>query len=99
MLRADARLKRRWVRILPHAVDTVLLDSAVWLAYLIGQAPLRDAWLTAKVGGLLGYIVLGSIALRHGRTPSVRRWAFAAALMVFAYIVAVALTKRPLPWI
>jgi len=98
MLRADPHLQRRWVKVVPHAVDTVLLASAVWLALRIGQAPLRDAWLTAKVGGLLAYIVLGSIALRRGRTPGARRLAFAGALLIFAYIVAVALTKRPIPW-
>lgn len=98
MLRADARLQRRWVRVAPHVVDTILLASAVWLAVLIGQAPLRDDWLTAKVGGLLIYVVLGSVALKRGRSARVRGIAFAAALATFAYIVAVALTKRPLPW-
>jgi uncharacterized membrane protein SirB2 len=98
MLREDARLQLRWVRVLPHLVDTILLASAVWLAVRIGQAPLRDAWLTAKVIGLLAYIVLGSIALKRGRSAAVRRSAFAAALCIFAYIVSVALTKRVLPW-
>jgi len=99
MLRGDARLQLPWVRVLPHLVDTVLLASAVWLALHIGQTPLRDAWLTAKVIGLLAYIVLGSIALKRGRSVAVRRSAFAAALCTFAYIVSVALTKRVLPWV
>jgi uncharacterized membrane protein SirB2 len=98
MLRGDARLQRRWVRVMPHLVDTILLASAVWLAVWMGQAPLRDAWLTAKLFGLLAYIVLGSIALKRGRSAAVRRSAFAAALCTFAYIVSVALTKRVLPW-
>ena len=98
MLRRDAHLAQAWVRIVPHVVDTILLASAIWLAVQLGQAPLRYAWLTAKVGGLLAYIVLGSIALKRGRTPGVRGAAFAAALATFAYIVAVALTKNPLPW-
>ncbi|MCC7549102.1 MAG: SirB2 family protein [Burkholderiales bacterium] len=98
MLAGSQWLQQRWVKVLPHLVDTVLLASAVWLAFRIGQAPLRDGWLTAKVAGLLVYIVLGSIALKRGRTPAVRRLAFAAALASFAYIVSVALTKRPFPW-
>jgi len=97
-LRGDPRLQQRWVRVLPHVVDTVLLASAVWLALRIGQAPLRDPWLTAKVIGLLTYIALGSIALKRGRSAAVRQSAFAAALCTFAYIVSVALTKRVLPW-
>lgn len=98
MLRQDARLTRRWVRIVPHVVDTVLLASAIWLAVRLGQAPLRDPWLTAKVAGLLAYIVLGSIAIKRGRTRAARSAAFVLALATFAYIVAVALTKRPVPW-
>jgi len=98
MLRGDARLQQHWVRVLPHGVDTVLLASAIWLAVRIGQAPLRDDWLTAKVIGLLTYIVLGSIALKRGRSPAVRRGAFAAALCTFAYIASVAFAKRVLPW-
>ena len=90
---APERLAARWVRVVPHVVDTVLLVSAIWLAWQIG----RDAapWITAKVVALLLYIVLGSIALKRGRTPGVRTAAFFAALATFGYIVSVALTKSP----
>jgi len=99
MMRASSMLARRWVRITPHVVDTVLLASAIALALLIGQYPLTDAWLTAKVLGLLAYIVLGMVALRRGRTRAVRITAFFGALLVFAYIVAVAMTKSVLPYV
>jgi uncharacterized membrane protein SirB2 len=85
---------RVW-RVLPHVVDTVLLASALWLAWQLGVAGTRG-WLWAKVAGLLAYIILGTVALRRGRTARVRGIAFAAALAVFAYIVSVALTKSPL---
>ena len=98
MMAGSRMLERRWVRIVPHVVDTVLLLSAVWLAFLIRQAPLKDAWLTAKVLGLLLYIVAGSVALKRGRTRRTRVIAFGFALAVFAYIVAVAITKSPWPW-
>ena len=89
-------LERRWVRVVPHVVDTVLLLSAIWLALQLRQVPLRDDWLTAKVIGLVLYIVLGSVALKRGRTKTARVGAFAAALAVFAYIIAVARTKSAL---
>jgi len=95
MIGAPQRLKRRWVRIVPHVVDTVLLVSAIGLAVMIGNYPGTHGWLTAKVVGLIGYIVLGSIALKRGRTQRVRVAAFAAALAMFAYIVSVAITKSP----
>ena len=71
------------------------LASAIALAILADQYPLRDAWLTAKVGGLVAYVVLGAVALKRGRTRSVRLAALLAAMGVFGYIVSVAVTKQP----
>ncbi len=97
MLQDSPRLGQRWVRTLPHLIDTVLLASAVTLAVWSAQYPLPQPWLTAKVGALLLYIVLGSVALKRGRSKGIRAAAFLAALATFAYIVSVALSKNPLP--
>lgn len=94
MLRASSLLQAKWVRIAPHIVDTLLLASAIGLAAWSQQYPGQQPWLTAKVGALLGYIVLGSVALKRGRTRGQRLAAFAGALALFAYIVLVATTKR-----
>ncbi len=99
MMRGSPMLARRWVRVAPHVLDTVLLASAIALAVMIGQYPLAHGWLTAKVLGLVAYIVLGTIALKRGRTRAVRVAAFCGALLVFAYIVAVAITKSALPYL
>ena len=96
MLTGSQQLQRRWVRIVPHVVDTLLLASAIGLAVWSSQYPGQQSWLTAKVLALVAYIVLGTIALKRGRTRHVRAAAFAGALACFAYIVAVAVTKSPL---
>lgn len=98
MLRESAWLRHRFVRIAPHAVDTVLLASAVWLAWFLGQVPFVHAWITAKLCALLAYVVLGTIALKRGRTKRARAAAFAAALAAAAYLVWVALTRDATPW-
>lgn len=98
MLFQPARLQQRWVRVAPHIIDTALLASAVTLAVLSGQYPLAQGWLSAKVLALLLYIVLGTVALKRGKTRAVRAAAFAAALACFGYIVAVAISKQPLPF-
>jgi uncharacterized membrane protein SirB2 len=99
MLRASKLLQQRWVRIAPHLVDTLLLASAITLAAWSGQYPFAQGWLTAKLFALVGYIALGTIALKRGRTRAVRGAAFIAALALFAYIVAVAVTKHAMPWL
>ena len=86
----------RWIRIAPHVNDTVLLTAALFLVLMSGQYPFVDAWLTAKVLGLTAYIILGSLALRVGSTPSVRVVAWLSALVVFGWIVSVALTRQPM---
>jgi uncharacterized membrane protein SirB2 len=91
-------MTRRWVRIAPHVVDTVLLASAIALAVLSAQYPLARPWLTAKVIALAAYIALGMVALRRGRTRRQRIAAWLAAQAVFLYIVAVAFTRSPTPW-
>ena len=99
MLRGSPILQQRWVRVVPHVNDTVLLGAGVWLAILLRQVPGVSGWLTAKLIALIIYIGLGTIALKRGRTATQRTVAWFAALAVFAYIVAVALTKNPMPWI
>lgn len=98
MLMGSPILHKRFVRIAPHVVDTVLLASAVWLAWFLGQVPFVHAWITAKLLALVLYVVLGVFALRRGRTKAQRAAAFAAALATVAYIVAVALTRDATPW-
>ena len=95
LLQDSANLRYRWVKILPHVVDTILLTSAIALAMIIQQNPLNDSWLTSKVIGLLLYIGLGMIAMRFGKTRRTRIIAWVAAQCVFIYIVMVALTKSP----
>ncbi|MDC8757349.1 SirB2 family protein [Janthinobacterium fluminis] len=98
MLDDSAMLQRRWVKIAPHLIDTLLLASAIGLAVWSSQYPLAQSWLTAKVVAVLLYIVLGAFALKLGKTKTVRVLAFAGALTAFGYIVAVALSKQALPF-
>lgn len=88
---------RQWgvLRGLPHMVDTVLLGSAIWLAWTLGQAPFVNGWLTAKVLALLAYILLGMQALGMNTPQSQRLIYFGAALLCVGYIVGVALTHSP----
>ncbi|MDR3451844.1 MAG: SirB2 family protein [Rhodoferax sp.] len=88
---------RSWrvLRVAPHVVDTVLLGSALWLCWIIGQYPFVQGWLTAKVLALLAYILLGRAALGRNTAKGQRLPAFTAALLCVGYIVGVALTHSP----
>lgn len=96
---APARLELAWVRILPHVIDTVLLASAIALTMMLHQYPFRDAWLTAKVLALVVYIGSGSFALKRARTRRGRGIAIGIAVASVTYIIAVALTHDPAPFV
>jgi uncharacterized membrane protein SirB2 len=99
MMAESPWLQARWVRIVPHINDSLLLGSGIGLAALTRQYPLVNGWLTAKFFALILYIMLGTIALKRGQTHGQRIAAWIAALLVFAYMVAVAITRDPFPFI
>lgn len=96
LLRASPVMQQRWVKIAPHSIDTVLLVSAIALAWQLGVTPFNSPWLTAKIVALLVYIGLGMLAFRFARTIAQRLTAWLGALLVFGYIVAAAITHDPL---
>jgi uncharacterized membrane protein SirB2 len=96
VLRDPHRATPRWLRILPHVVDTLLFVSALWLALQLGAG--TRGWLSAKLAGVVLYIVLGTIALKRARSSSIRLATFLAALLTFTYVVSVAVTKSPSGW-
>ena len=97
MLAKPGALRARWARILPHVIDTVLLAAALGMLWLARLNPADAPWLLAKIAALVLYVGLGTVALKRGRTRSTRVVFWILAMVVFAYIVAVALTKDPWP--
>ena len=81
----------------PTVRVNVLLGAAVWLAVSASQYPFVHGWLTAKVLALLVYIGLGFAAFRLVEDKRKRLMCWAAALMVFGYMAAVARAKHPWP--
>lgn len=97
MITNSPRLRARWVRVVPHLNDSVLLASGIALAWTLRLSPLEHVWLASKIGALFAYIGLGTIALKRGKTRSQRIAAWLAALAVFGYMLGVAHTHSPLP--
>lgn len=96
MLAESAWRQNVVLRYLPHVIDTVLLTTALMLTTVIHQYPFTTGWVTMKVVLLVVYIVLGSIALKRGRTKRIRMAALAAALLTIGFLVTVARTHHPL---
>lgn len=97
MLWREAWLRRRAVKILPHVNDTLLLATGITLAVLSSQYPPAQGWLTAKLVALVVYILLGTLAIKPRFSKPARLGFGVLALVVFAYIVNVALARQPWP--
>lgn len=94
-LAGAAWVRSRAAKTWPHVVDSVLLLSALTLAWMLRLDPAFPPWLMAKIGGLVVYIALGLVALRPGFPLPFRTAAWLSALGTFGYIVSVAITKNP----
>lgn len=97
--RGSPVMRQRWIKIVPHTVDTLLLGSAITLAFVTHQYPFVDTWLTVKVAFLLLYISLGFVALKYGKTITIRIFAWLAAQAVFVFIVLVAISHGHVPFL
>ncbi|MFT5881344.1 MAG: putative membrane protein SirB2 [Moritella sp.] len=94
----SALLQTKLMKILPHVIDTLLLLFAGHLMVTIQQYPFVDAWLTAKLLALLAYIGVGTIAIKRGKTATIRLWASIIAVAIFGYIFGVAKTHHVMSW-
>ena len=87
------------VRYLSYTIDTVLLTAALMLLTILPGAMFANGWLAVKLVLVGVYVVLGTFALKRGRTPRLRATCFVAALLVFATIIGIALAHHPLGWL
>jgi uncharacterized membrane protein SirB2 len=87
--------QHRLTKTAPHIIDTLFLTSGLMLAYTIGQYPFFTGWLTAKVVGLLVYILLGMAAMSGRISRKGKVIAFVAAVSSYAWILSVAMLKSP----
>jgi len=86
-------------RFLSYTVDTILLTAALMLLTILPHAMFANGWLTTKLILVVVYVVLGTFALKRGRTPRVRLGCYLSALLVFVTIIGIALAHHPLGWL
>jgi uncharacterized membrane protein SirB2 len=98
MLNRSPLVQKRIIRRISQFNDTLLLLAGISMAILSSQYPFQSPWLTAKLIGLLVYIILGTLALRRARSHRARTLFGILALLTVGYIVLVATYRTPEPW-
>lgn len=84
------------LRYASYAVDAVLLTAALTLVSMLPAAVYANGWLAVKLSLLVVYVILGTLALKRGRTRPVRLAAFVAALVVYGSMLSIARVHHPL---
>lgn len=84
------------LRYLSYSIDTVLLTAALMLATMLPGAVFANGWLAVKLTLLVSYVLLGSFALKRGRSNRSRILFFIAAVIIYAFMYSVARTHQPL---
>lgn len=93
LLQSSPQLQAKWVKITPHVVDTLLLLSAIAMLVVAQQFPV---WVHVKLTLLIVYIGLGMMAFKKAKTAVQKVSFLVAALLVYMFIISVALAKSPL---
>ena len=97
MLLQSKLLQRRWIKRLPHIVDTLLFASGIFLAWSSQQYPFVNSyWLTSKMLALIAYIGFGMLALNYGKNRVIRGVAMVVACACAAYMIVTAMSRNPL---
>ncbi len=99
IMRRSPVMSQRWLKIVPHVNDTLLLATAIYLAVQLNIAPWDTLWLGVKLVLVLLYIGLGMVVMRPRFSFKTRITLWVVGLVVFAYIVSIALTKSVTPWV
>lgn len=88
-------LAKKLLKITPHIINTIMLVSGIVLAVSLGMKPGEHPWIMAKLIGLVVFVILG-VGVFKVRNKLLQKTLWVGALLVFAYIVSVALSKSPL---
>jgi len=96
MMKGSPLLRVKVVRIAPHVIDTALIVSAVTLAVMMSFSPMQQPWLLTKIIALFVYIGIGVVAFKSSKPMGVKVGLWGLALVVYLFIISVAMTKSPL---
>ena len=92
----SALLQKKVTKILPHIIDSGLLVFGFYLIYLTSLNPFQVPWLGVKLLCLIGYIVLGTFAIKRCKTKKGKIISGSCAIGLFFYMFATARFHEPI---
>jgi uncharacterized membrane protein SirB2 len=91
---ASKNLDRKWLKISPHVIDTLLLIIGISLAVKLHLNPMEQLWLAEKILALFAYIFTGYYTLKLARNRPMQILGFLGAMGWVMLIVRLAMTRE-----
>ena len=88
--------QERWVKILPHVVDGLLVASALGMLAMVPATADYKAWMTIKLVLIGVYVFLVVFVIRLARARWQRFAAWLLALLVFLFVTSIAVLRNPM---
>lgn len=89
-------LQRKWVKIAPHIIDTLLLVIGVAMAVKLAINPMEQLWLAEKLIAVIAYIFTGYYTLKLARNRMMQIFGYLGAMGWVMLVVRLAMTKEAL---
>lgn len=96
VMRSYPPAQEAWVRALPHAVDGLLLATALGMLALGPSSLWAGNWLTVKIALVLAYVATSLYALQFAKTTAQKIILWFVALLLFLFATTVAVLHHPL---
>lgn len=87
-------LKNRWLKVLPHIIDTALFLIGVVMMVKLAVYPGQVDWISEKLIAVVAYIFTGYYTLKLARNNMMRIFGFLGALGWVILVVRIAITKQ-----
>ncbi|TKB44146.1 SirB2 family protein [Thalassotalea mangrovi] len=94
LMRNPKKLSQKWLKILPHVIDTILLLTGITLMVSLSLYPGEHDWMLEKLLALVAYIFTGFYTLKWARTDAMKYLGYLGALGWFILIIKLAMTHQ-----
>ena len=94
VLMSSEQLNKKWVKIAPHIIDTLLLVLGITMAVKLSINPVEQLWLAEKILAVFAYIFTAFYTLKLAKNNTMRIIGYLGALGWVALVVKLAVSKQ-----
>jgi uncharacterized membrane protein SirB2 len=95
VIRSYPPAQERWARVLPHAIDGLLLATAIAMVATAPATIWEGSWLTVKISLVVIYVVTSLALMKVARSTSMKVAIWTLALLLFLFTTTVAVLHHP----